>query len=521
MAVQTMTLTGPDFSKGFPLQMIKDGSMLLGQAHGEPVILIRRGEHAYAVSAFCTHYGAPLIDGIVTGDRVRCPWHHACFSIKSGSPLSAPALNGLTVWNTRIEGERVFVTDKKTPHSPSVRLADPRTFVIVGGGAAGLVAAETLRDEGFLGKLVLFSRDSSAPYDRPNLSKDYLAGKAPEEWIPLRPADFYVDRAIDIRLGTHVTQLDPSLQQLTLASGAKLAFDALLLATGASPLQLAIPGGELPHVRYLRTLENTRALIEKARSSKRAVIIGASFIGLEVAAALRSRGLEVDVVGKEAVPFERTLGPELGSCVRQLHEENGVRFHLERSPARIHDDRVELSNGAAISADLVVVGVGVKPETALAEQSGLIVDRGIQVNEFLAAPGHPSIFAAGDVARYPDPITGENIRIEHWVLAQRMAKVAALNMLGRKVRFAEVPFFWSNHYDLTIGFTGVALPGAKREVIGSIQKRNCLITYSSDKRITGIATIGRDKVSLLAEAAFEKSDFQELKRLVSRSTFSA
>jgi NADPH-dependent 2,4-dienoyl-CoA reductase/sulfur reductase-like enzyme/nitrite reductase/ring-hydroxylating ferredoxin subunit len=505
MGSQPAELSGPDFAQGFRLADLKDGSMLLGHAFGEAVLLVRRGDAAHAVGAFCTHYGAPLIEGVVSGDGIHCPWHHACFNLSSGAPLSPPALNGLTVWNLRQEGGRVYVTGKAEAAPPAVQITDPRAFVIVGGGAAGLVAAETLRHEGFRGRVLLISDDADAPYDRPNLSKDYLAGNAPEEWIPLRSEADYRDRAIEVRPSQRVTAIDAQASEIRLGSGEKIRFDALLLATGASPLRLPLPGADLPHIHALRSLADSRALIQAATRAKRAVIIGSSFIGLEVAASLRARGLDVTVVGKEELPLARALGPEMGQLVLDLHREKGVRFQLGRTPARIAPDSVELEGGLRLPADLVVMAVGVKPNVELAQDAGAQVDHGIVVDSRLRT-SLPRVFAAGDVARYPDPITGQPVRIEHWVHAQRMARAAALNMLGRDQPFTGVPFFWSNHYDLSIAFTGHAGPGAERQVVGSLTQRDAMVIFREGGRVRAVATIGRDRAGLRAEAAFAAGD---------------
>jgi apoptosis-inducing factor 3 len=502
MGGHTAKLEGPDFTQGFRLEDLDDGAMQLGHAFGEPVIVVRRGAQAYAVGASCPHYGAPLAQGLLAGDTLRCPWHHACFRLKDGAVLSPPALDALPTWDLRERGGLLCVTGKRQAGSPAVRAADPRTFVIVGTGAAGAVAAETLRNEGFGGRIVMIGEDPSPPYDRPNLSKDYLAGHAPEEWIPLRAPGFYAEARLELRTGVRADALDVPARTLVLADGERLVFDALLLATGARPIRLAIEGADLPHVHYLRSLDDSRRLIAAARDARRAVVIGSSFIGLEVAAALIERGLSVAVVGREAIPLAHALGPELGAFVRGLHESRGVQFHLEDSIARIGPAGVTLASGANVPADLVVVGIGVRPATELAEVAGLAVDRGILVDEYLQTSA-PGIFAAGDVASYPDRLSRERVRIEHWVLAQRHGRAAALNMLGRREPFRGVPFFWSNHYDVAIRFTGVARPGAEREIAGSLETRDCTVSFRQSGRITAVATIGNDRANLAAEVALE------------------
>jgi len=350
---------------------------------------------------------------------------------------------------------------------------------------------------------VMLSDDDAPPVDRPNLSKDYLAGNAPEDWIPLRGDDFYVDQDIDLRLKTPVASIDARAREVVLGDGSALAYDRLLLATGAEPVRLPLPGIDLPHVHTLRTLGDCRAIIALAAEARRCVVMGASFIGLEVAASLRSRGIEVHVVAPEKRPMERVLGPQMGDFVRGVHEEHGVIFHLEDTATAIDAHRVALKSGGTIDADLVVVGVGVRPRLALAEKAGLAIDRGVKVDEYLETSA-PGIFAAGDIARWPDPHSGTAIRVEHWVVAQRQGQTAARNMLGAREKFAAVPFFWSLHYDVPICYVGHAESWDELAIEGDIAARDCVLRYKRDGRVLAIATIHRDADSLMAEAAMER-----------------
>ena len=433
MAEASNELEGPDFEKGYEIENVRDGEMLLGHAFGEPVLVARRGEELFAIGATCTHYGGPLAKGLMVDCTVHCPWHHARFDLRTGEAIAAPALNNVACYKIEKRGERFFVTgkiDKKTERRPK---SSPASVVIIGAGAAGGAAAEMLRREGYDGPVTLIGADESLPYDRPNLSKDYLAGNAPEEWIPLRPPEFYREQKIDALTNTTVTSIDPKAKQVTLSDGRSLGYGALLLATGAQPVLLTISGADLPHVFYLRTLADSRRIIEKAKSAKRAVVIGSSFIGLEVAWSLRERKLEVAVVGRDSVPLGKVLGTEMGNLVRETHEAHGVKFHLGRTPAAIHDRYVQLDDGTKLDCDLVVVGIGVRPNTHLAEQAGIATDNGVLVNEFLET-NVPGIFAAGDIARWPDPRAGR-IRVEHWVVAQRQGQTAARNILGAREPF--------------------------------------------------------------------------------------
>jgi NADPH-dependent 2,4-dienoyl-CoA reductase/sulfur reductase-like enzyme/nitrite reductase/ring-hydroxylating ferredoxin subunit len=504
MADQQAAAAGPDLSQGIALSEFS-GATLLGHVGDEEVLLVRSGAEIFAIDAHCSHYHGPLAEGLVDGASIRCPWHHACFDLRSGEATRAPALNPLAIWNVEHEGDRIFVRQKRAQSKPRAKAAAdaPGKIVIVGGGAAGFAAAEMLRRRDYRGSIVMLSNEAAAPVDRPNLSKDYLAGSAPEDWLPLRPDDFYSGAAIDLRLNTEVASIDTKARAVVLAGGETIPYDRLLLATGAEPVRLPIPGADQPHVHVLRSLADCRAIIASSDGARRAIVIGASFIGLEVAAALRARDIEVHVVGLEARPMERVLGPAMGDFVRALHEEHGVIFHLGDTVTAIDGKRASLKSGSAIEADVVVVGVGVRPRLALAEQAGLAIDRGVTVNSHLET-SVPGIYAAGDIARWPDPHTGENIRVEHWVVAERQGQTAARNMLGAREAFDAVPFFWSQHYDVPINYVGHAEKWDEIAVDGDIAAKDCLLRYTSRGRVLAVASIYRDAASLEAEMAMEK-----------------
>jgi NADPH-dependent 2,4-dienoyl-CoA reductase/sulfur reductase-like enzyme/nitrite reductase/ring-hydroxylating ferredoxin subunit len=499
--------SGPDLAQGIAFAELADGGMLVGHVGEEQVVLVRRDQEVFAVAAYCSHYHGPLADGLVVGDTVRCPWHHACFDLRTGEALRAPALSPIDCWSVEQRDGKIFVREKRAQARPESRNKPtgtaPDKIVIIGGGAAGFAAAEMLRREEYQGNIVMLSHEDSPPIDRPNLSKDYLAGNAPEEWMPLRPDSFYSDSNIDLRLRANITEIDTRSHNVMLADGSKIPYDKLLLATGAEPVRLSTPGIDQPHVHTLRTLADSRAIIERAKTARRAVVIGASFIGLEVAAALRTRGIEVDVVAPEERPMERILGPQMGDFVRSLHEEHGVVFHLEDTVDAIEGDRVKLKNGGTLEADFVVSGVGVRPRIELANKAGLAIDRGVAVNAYLET-SVPGIFAAGDIARWPDPYSGANIRVEHWVVAERQGQTAALNMLGRREKFTAVPFFWSQHYDVQINYVGHAEAWDELAIEGDIAAKDCLLRFKSKGRTLGMASIFRDLESLKAEVAMER-----------------
>jgi NADPH-dependent 2,4-dienoyl-CoA reductase/sulfur reductase-like enzyme/nitrite reductase/ring-hydroxylating ferredoxin subunit len=498
---------GPDFAKGVALSTIADGTMLLGHVHGEPALLARRGDELFAIGNSCTHYGAPLNEGLLVGDTVRCPWHHACFSLRTGEALRAPAFDSVSHWRVEQRDGTAYVREKletEQKRALSVDAGMPRSVVILGGGAAGNAAAETLRREGYAGRITMLSADWSRPCDRPNLSKGYLAGAATAESNPLRSADFYKQHDIDLRLGARATAIDTSSRQVLMEDGSRYAYDALLLATGADPVRLDLPGADLPHVHYLRTQTDSSALLAKALSSRRVVVIGSSFIGLEVAASLRARDLEVHVVGLETTPMEKLLGPAVGNFIRRLHEEHGVTFHLGTSATSIDARNVTLKNGESLQADLVVIGVGVRPAISLAEQAGLATDRGVTVDQYLET-SIKGIFAAGDIARWPDPLTGERIRVEHWVVAGRQGQTAARNILRRGERFEAVPFFWTEQYDFSLAYIGHAERWDEAEIEGDLEAKNCTVTYRKAGKKLAVAVIHRDLEGLHAEVEFEQA----------------
>jgi len=510
MSAPESEATGPDLTLGLAIDTLADGKLLAGHVGDEAVLLARRGNEFFAVGATCTHYGGPLAEGLMVDDTVRCPWHHACFSLRTGEAVRAPALGPIACWSTEVDGGKVFVRGKAAP-APSRRVVlapgGPQKIVIVGGGAAGFAATEMLRRQRFQGDVVMLSDDDAPPVDRPNLSKDYLAGNAPEEWVPLRDDSYYAEQGIDLQLKTNVAHIDASAREVVLENGSKVAYDRLLLATGAEPVRLSLPGMDLPHVFTLRTLSDCRAIIARAATTRRVVVMGASFIGLEVAAALRTRGIEVHVVAPEKRPMEKVLGPQLGDFVRSLHEEHGVIFHLEDTATAIDARQVKLKSGGAIDADLVVAGVGVRPRVGLAKKAGLAIDRGVTVNEYLETSA-PGIFAAGDIARWPDPHSGAAIRVEHWVVAERQGQTAALNMLGGREKFDAVPFFWSQHYDVPINYVGHAESWDELAIDGDIAKRDCAVRYKRNGRLLAVASIYRDAESLMAEAAMEREAAQ-------------
>src|SRR4051794_25595355 len=326
---EAQPVAGPDLERGVRASDFT-GATLLGHVGNQDVLLVRGNSEIFAIDPHCSHYHGPLAEGLVVGGSIRCPWHHACFDLRTGEALRAPAFTPLAVWQVEQDGERILVRRQREQPKPSRpgRVGSLGKIVIVGGGAAGFAAADMLRRQNFEGSLVMVSDDAAPPVDRPNLSKDYLAGSAPAEWLPLRPDSFYADASIDLRLAKKVVSIDTQTRNVIMDGGDAVAYDRLLLATGAEPVRLPIPGADQHHVHVLRSLADCQAIIATASGARRAVVIGASFIGLEVAAALRARDVEIHVVAPEQRPMERVLGPDMGDFVRRLHEEHGVVFHL-------------------------------------------------------------------------------------------------------------------------------------------------------------------------------------------------
>jgi len=498
-------VTDRDLSNGVVTSELRDGEMIAGRIGEEQVLLVRDAGQVHAVGATCTHYGGPLADGLLVNGTIRCPWHHACFDLKSGGVLRAPALAPVARWRVDRRGDRFFVGARIDPVTPSPS-AGPESVIIIGMGAAGVNVADTLRREGYAGRIVMISREAHLPYDKPNLSKDFLAGNAPAEWLPLHPREYYEEQRIELRLGVTVSSVDTKARHI-IASGEQLLFGALVLATGGSVRMLTVKGSERVH--YLRTRRDAELLVAKAASARRAVVIGSSFIGLEVAASLRQKGLEVVVTSPDRIPLERVLGADVGSRIRSIHEEHGVLFRLGRSVAAIDGGAVVLDDGERLESDLIVAGIGVSPSIDLARAAGVVTADGVVVNEYLETSA-PSVFACGDIASWPDPRTDERLRVEHWVVACRQGQTVARNILGRRERFQSVPFFWSAHFGTTINYVGHAARWDAAEVRGSLQENDATIVYRLAGRVQAVATIGRDRVSLAAEEAMERGDEDKL-----------
>ena len=490
------------------LSEIANGEMKEVKVGETAVLLARVDDKCYAVGAHCTHYGAPLAEGALVGDRIICPWHHACFNARNGNLEEPPALDSLMNYDVRTEGDEIFVdvtdptVDRRTPEMAEPNPEkDSRVFVIIGGGAAGYMAAQTLREDGFKGRIRMITRESQTPYDRPNLSKDYLHGHAEPEWIPLRGDDFYEQHGIEMLFEKIVVNVDVERKIVEFSDGEDCSYDNLLVATGGVPRRLELPGADLRNIFALRSFDSADEIISSASGAKRAVVIGAGFIGMEAASSLRQLGLDVTVIAPDKVPFEKILGGEIGKVFQREHEKNGVRFMLGESVTGFDGEevinRVLLSSGQSVDADLVIVGIGVKPETDILGGLTLHKDGGVIADEFLKIAD--SVYAAGDIAHVPDARAGEHVRIEHWRTAQQQGRIAAHNMAGKPTRYDSVPFFWTTQFDITLNYVGHARSWDEIVVKGDTAAHDFLAYYVKDGKVIAAAGMNHDRDLALIE----------------------
>jgi NADPH-dependent 2,4-dienoyl-CoA reductase/sulfur reductase-like enzyme/nitrite reductase/ring-hydroxylating ferredoxin subunit len=485
---------------------LQNGQMQQIEVENSQILLSKINDQYYATSAFCTHYGAPLAKGVLCGERIVCPWHNACFNAIAGQQLEPPGLDSLTHFAVRVEGEQVLVklpdeiSQKRTlsmaRHEPSL---DPRTFVVLGAGAAGMAAVEMLRQQGFQGKVVLISAESKLPYDRTKLSKNYLQGNAKADSLPVRDCKFYDDHNIELHFGQAVTNVDALNKKITFADHSELEFDSLLLATGGLARKLDVPGSDLANIFTIRQPEDVDSILAVVKDAQHAVVIGSSFIGMEAAASLTQQGLDVTVISPSKVPFEKILGEQLGKMFQQVHESQGVKFQFETKAIElIGNEQVEsvvLDNETQVAADLVIVGIGVEPNTSYLTGVKLNEkDHSIPVNNYLQTEIN-DIYAAGDIARFPYAPMNKSTRIEHWRLAAQQGRIAAANMLNSNQRQEVeriVPFFWSGQYDLKLRYVGHVEEWDEIKIDGDL-KSAFLAYYLKDEQVMAVAGMNRDR----------------------------
>ena len=490
---------------------LADGEMKEVKAGGAKVLLVRRGETFYAVGAVCPHYGAPLSKGIVCENRIVCPWHKSVFSLESGDVLEPPSPDGLPRFAVRVDGGDVIVNvpadalDKAPPPPMPAGPVDGRTLVVLGAGAAGRAAAETLRGEaGFTGRVVMVGREAMPPYDRTQLSKSVLTGKKEVDDLPIRPAAFYDDRQIE-RVVDKVAAVDTTAKRIEFdGGGPPLEYDALLLAPGGTPRTLGVPGEDAKNVLTLRTADDAKKLVTAADDgdgwvvSGRVVVVGNGFIGLETAANLTTRGLKVTLVSDDELPLKKIMGEAVGRRIRSMHEGKGVEFVVgEVASFKIQDGRATaatLKDGTDLKGDLFVVGIGVTPATDIVKGIDRRKDGGITVDDHLRAA--EGVYAAGDVAAFPDPQTGDTIRVEHWRIAEQHGRVAALNMAGGDVAFDAVPYFWSNQFDARLDYVGHAESFDDVIETGDVEGGPFVAFYVRGGRVLAASAMKRDEQTM-------------------------
>ncbi len=480
------------------------------------ILLVREGDLVHAFGAECPHAGAPLAEGAVCDGRIVCPWHKASFRLRDGTLLEPPALDPLTRYPVRIEDGAVLVSPTPIPPRPAPqadeRADDPRTMLIAGAGAAGTAAACALREFGFSGRIVLVGQEPGDAYDRTALSKFVLQGAMPpDEVAPLRPADFYTTHRIE-RVHGEARALDRPARKLTLADGASLDYDGILIATGGVPRPLPVPGADLAGVHTLRSREDARTILASlglASPGERpghVVIAGASFIGLEAASALREQEVAVTVVSPDELPFASQFGEAVGAMFRRLHESRGVRFidgcWVTRIEGQGRVTGVVLDDGRRIDASLVLVGLGIAPATDFADglqktaDGGIVVDAGMRAAE--------GVFAAGDVARFP--FGGrDGVRVEHWRVAQQHARVAAAGMLGQASRLEQLPFFWTYHYGKRYEYLGYPQDSDQMHfdqvhIEGDLDAGDFLARLTRDGELVGVFACGREAATAALSA---------------------
>jgi len=491
-----------EWRKGCGEKELAEGGQKLVTAGEDPVLLTRLDGKIYAVGNKCTHYECKLNEGVLLGRTVICRCHDARFDLTTGKVISPPALNDLPVYPVKVEGGDVLLGPVQKARFPKVEGTDARTFLIIGGGAAGNAAAETLRRDGFAGRIVMITPEPDLPYDRPNLSKEFLSGEAKPEWMPLRSEKFYANQNIDVMLNARVKSLDPGKKSVTLEDGRQITYDKALLATGAVPRRLPIPGADGEACFQLRSFADARMIAEAAAGAKTAVLVGAGFIGMELASSLRQRGLSVEVAAPEPLPFARIVGERIASYLTSRHEEKGVVFHLGANITKVSGPRgakeVELSNGTKIRGDFVVFGLGVSPAVEWLAGTGLVESGAVPVNARLQTK-HPDVFAAGDIAVVPDPLGRGAQRIEHWVVAERQGQHAARAMLGAAAPYEHVPFFWTRQTGVSLKYVGLAREWDQVVYRGDVEKGKFLAGFYLKGTLLAAASIGMNDETTAVE----------------------
>eukprot|EP00916_Digyalum_oweni_P015507 GHVL01025444.1.p1 GENE.GHVL01025444.1~~GHVL01025444.1.p1 ORF type:complete len:600 (+),score=133.23 GHVL01025444.1:43-1842(+) len=469
---------------------------------GKSSVLVSKIDNIiYVTGALCSHYSAPLVGGMLCKDHIKCPWHDAEFDIKTGKCINGPSLDGIPIYIPIIENNKLYINISDNPidiQIPTMYKRDNKNneiYIILGGGAAGITAVETLRQEGYTGRIIFISDESTPPYDRPVLSKNLAVSVSK---ITLRDEKFLThDCGVEWYPGHKVQNLDSLNNKVILDDGKAFNYDKILVCTGSSPRKLDIPGSDLKNILVLRTPEDAAKINKFAVPGANVVVIGSSFIGVEIAAALKKKKVNVTVVGMESVPFERVLGPKVGNVVLDLIEENAVRFIGNTTAVKFKGrggavNAVELVNGEVLAADAVVLGVGSIPNTDYIQGIKMEKDKSIPVDVFMRSRENPNVYAAGDVATFPYFRTAEQIRVEHWDVAMQQGRVAAKNMLNKNVPFNTIPFFWTMLFGKSIRYAGYAKNFDEVVVEGDTKQLKFVAFYAKDKNIHAVATMNYD-----------------------------
>ncbi|WP_027798582.1 FAD-dependent oxidoreductase [Paraburkholderia dilworthii] len=475
----------------------------------EKILLVRDGDTVRAYSADCPHAGGPLEKGALCRGRIVCPWHKGTFDAATGTVLEPPPLVPLERYAVIVDGDDVMVTPEKLPNETEPSRTEKPHFAVVGAGAAGAAACAALRESGFTGRITLIGDEAHAPYDRTSLSKFVPSAEmSPADVPPLLAADWFGQHGVE-RIVAKVVRLDVPKRTVHLQTGGELTYDTALLATGSVPKVPSIPGCELGGVYVLRHLDDAAAIVEAlgdgpadgfasetaATASTQVAILGSSFIALETAAALRKRGVQVNVISPDKVPFAKQFGERVGAMFRALHESNGVKFHLGTKVASLEGEEgsvheVMLEGGEHIAADVVLLGTGVAPATGFIEGLPLHKDGGVIVNAGMQAA--PGLYAAGDIAVFPLRENEEPLRIEHWRVAQQHARIAAENMCGARNRYSGVPFFWTYYFGKTFEYLGHASEWDELLVDGDLDRHEFAALYVKNDEVLAVLACERD-----------------------------
>uniref|UniRef100_A0A8C1TPA7 Rieske domain-containing protein n=1 Tax=Cyprinus carpio TaxID=7962 RepID=A0A8C1TPA7_CYPCA len=468
---------------------LQDGQMKEVEVDQNKILLVRNNGEFTAVGGLCTHYGAPLIKGALVGDRVRCPFHGACFNTKTGDIEEFPGLDCLPKYKVLQDYGRV----------PGVS----HTVVLIGGGPASLQCAETLRQNGYEGRIIMVTKDEQLPLDKTKLSK---AMNIEIEKVLLRQNDFLQEHGIDVWTKKEVKSVDTEAKTLTFSDGTNQHYDQLLISTGGRARPLQCPGAELKNVKLLESYKDATEIHQMSAGNK-AIIVGTSFIGMEVAAYLSDKADSVTVIGSSKFPFQSSLGPDIGKMTMQMLEEKNVKFYTSNGVAEIRGENgkvkeVVLKNGEVLPADIVIVGIGVIPNSNFLKETSVEIDsrNAVVVDKFMKT-NIPDIFAAGDVVSFPLPLVGhKRVNIGHWQLAQAHGRIAGLSMLNQQVVINTVPYFWTMLLGKSIRYTGYGEGYTDIVFKGSTEERKFLAFYIKDEEVVAAASLNFDPaVARLAE----------------------